>query len=502
MAPKNGSNTEEGSQNLNSNFDGLQPDHQCSDRITRTPNKPSKLQPSHLGSNQAKPAASRRLTHSKTTTGTGKVAPISSYRVSNRYRTSARYSARIFGQILNASEEEILARSMNDTGASEKDEGKEPKQTQAGETTKPKPIETPAQPARWDTLIPRQSPLLGPQYISRAQANPRPDEATKVARGQEEAKTIQAMIYGQHIPRTARDINLALHANQQIPPAKQIQPPQPGTAECKYIQEQTIPWSERRKCQLLNIIPGEAANVYHRPQCHEENKFLENHFRKFRHPHYMRTTPGTDGVHPERTFNGLLSFEEWQRTTMRDMQEWKVVPPYTMDNGQGKRVVLGGWDAGRAQHRGLSDEFKTGNTGMFRRHYFLASHHTERDGEEEVVVVQGQAFRIWKSGELMEGYRRDSEVDWIDFGANAMAGDLLLWEDDGAFLRNGRSEGSGDWMLEGTANEDAFERVLGDGDLEGERYVLHTTFRKHRERDLVRENEEMERLRRYEWEGV
>lgn len=268
-------------------------------------------------------------------------------------------------------------------------------------------------------------------------------------------------------------------------------------------------WSERRKCQLLNIIPGEGLDVVHRPKCSEEVKFLDRHARKQAHPHHLRTTTGTHGVYPERTFNGLLSEEEWKHSTFRDVKEWGVAPPYSMSNsgnGTGKRTELRGGVAYRAQFRGYNDEFKTGATGMMRRHFFPGSHHTEAVGAEDMAVLQGQAFMVYSSGQqsgVGYPYQRESSIDWLDAGATMQAGDSLFWEEDTVFQRNGREdEGNVEsWLSENVANEDAFERVLGDVDLSTERYVQRS-FGRWRTRDVEMEKGELERVRAHRYEGM
>lgn len=243
-------------------------------------------------------------------------------------------------------------------------------------------------------------------------------------------------------------------------------------------------WSERRKCQLLNIIPKDEG-VIHRPRCPEERVFLERHMKK-QYLLRFRTTDSTDGVYPERKFNGLMGEREFAQMTNRDMQEFFPgrIPPYSMDDGRGGKRTLEGIEAARAQFKGYNDEFKTGNTGMLRRHFFVGSHHVERGGvdEEEFAVIQGQAFKIWQEGELMEGYRKESEIDWVEYGATTQPGDSLLWEEDELFEATGREEVSGEWTLAGEANEDAFKCFIRDVDLEGKRYV-HDSFARYPARE-------------------
>lgn len=174
---------------------------------------------------------------------------------------------------------------------------------------------------------------------------------------------------------------------------------------------------------------------------------------------------------------------EFAQMTNRDIQQFFPgrIPPYTMDDGRGGKRTLEGIEAARAQFKGYNDEFKTSNTGMLRRHFFPGAHHVEREGEEDVCVIQGQAFKIWQEGELMEGYRKESEIDWVDHGATTQPGDALLWEEDELFEATGREKVSGEWTLTGEA-EDAFKSFMGDEDLEGKRYV-HDSFARYPARE-------------------
>ncbi|QDS72983.1 hypothetical protein FKW77_008805 [Venturia effusa] len=379
---------------------------------------------------------------------------------------------------------------MEKTGASRR--SKKPGQLYSAalhENSQPAAI---PEPARWNNLIPRLSPLLGSEDGTPIIPRNEPlDQATIRTRDGEARSHVKAMRKGELLPLTARDINLALIVNPQLPPPEQIRPPTQGSDEYRQIQN-AIAWSERRKCELLRVIPGDA--VQHQPTNQEELDFLRRHSAK-RFPYYQRTTGQTDGIHPERVFNGLLDDAEWADTTLGDMQHGPHHPPYTMADVTGKAIRLGGAQALTAQSRAYFGEFRTGNAGKMRRCFYPASHHTEIVGPGDtdvVVVIQGQAFKVWRAGEVMDGYRKESSVDWVDVGATMSSGDSLLWEDDATFEEMGRVEGSGtEWRASNEGNEEAFEGFMKDVDLTRERYVHHS-FSKYRERNLEEEREEKE----------
>lgn len=122
----------------------------------------------------------------------------------------------------------------------------------------------------------------------------------------------------------------------------------------------------------------------------------------------------------------------------------------------------------RAQFKAYHIDFKTSNW-LLRQSYFPGSHYTELEGErsECVAVIERQVFKVYKMGDWTERCRKESEVDWVNFGATAQPGDSLFWEADEVFEANEREEVSGETEHASQAMSDTFQSFTTDVDLSG-----------------------------------
>jgi hypothetical protein len=107
---------------------------------------------------------------------------------------------------------------------------------------------------------------------------------------------------------------------------------------------------------------------------------------------------------------------------------------------------------------------------VHRKKYFPLMHHTEFSGKNGVVVLEGQGFDIYGEGEDVEGYKKESEIDWVDYGAISGPGDTPLWESDDVFESNRRKETKGGMEHASEAVEDRFKTFMKGVDLERAEY--------------------------------